>query len=121
MLRNVKLETHNGKKERKKVRKHHKMVNIKGETKGGLGFWSKEERDVVQAKEVGGEGGILSSLPFEATAIIYDFYCCYGQRKNLKSKVKSAEISRAYVNYTESFVEIKAESSRRSVFFLFGG
>ena len=31
------------------------MVNVKGETNGGAGFWSKEERGVVQAKEIGGE------------------------------------------------------------------
>ena len=86
MLRNVKLETHNGKKERKKVRKHHKMVNIKGATKGGLGFLSKEERDVVQAKEVGGEGGILSSLPFKATAIIYDLLLLRAEGRTSKAR-----------------------------------
>ena len=44
------------KREETKFGKHHKMVNIKGETNGGLSFWSKEERGIVQAKEVGGEG-----------------------------------------------------------------
>ena len=77
------------KREETKFGKHHKMVNIKGETNVGLGFCSKEERGVVQAKEVGGEQGEGSRregrdfeiLPYKATSIIYDLLF-YRQRKN---------------------------------------
>ena len=69
-------------KKKKKVRNHHKMVNIKGETNGGLSFWSKEERGIVQAKEVGGEG-----RDFVFTSLL-------GHRNNLRFIVVMAEEER---------------------------